>query len=81
MGGVSMHTTGHPHSLPSPVTVCPPLSLPQKKVQFYLTKDLGNAPSLPTELASFLGEDIIDKQINAPHPCPLNHKFSKATPQ
>ena len=68
MGGTSTHTTGHPHSLPRPVAECPPLGPAQKQPQFYLTDDLGNAPSQPTELVSFLGEDITNEWINNPSP-------------
>ena len=78
-GSTSMHTPGYPCSQPRLVAECLPLGLAQTQVWFHLTDDLGNTPSLLTDLASFLGEDVTDEQINAP--CPLNCKFSKATPQ
>ena len=63
-----MHATGCPHSLSRPVSQCLPLGQVQKQVHFDLANDLGNAPSLPTDLASFLGEDVTDEQIDAPCP-------------
>ena len=69
IGGAPTHATGCPHSLPRPVAECPPLGLVQKQVSIDLTDDLGDAPSLAMDLASFLGEDITDEKIDAP--CPL----------
>ena len=45
----------------------PPLGPTQKHVCFDLANDLGNAPSLPMDLASFLAEDITDEWIDTPH--------------
>ena len=72
MGGTSTHATGCPHFQPRPVAECLPLGPAQKQVWFDLIDDLGNAPSLPTDLATFLGEDITDEQINLPVPCALD---------
>ena len=36
----------------------------QKQVWFDIGDDPGDAPSLPTALASFLGEDSTNEQIN-----------------
>ena len=47
---------------------CPPLGPVQKQVQFNLADDLGDAPSVPMDLANFLGENATDEQIDAPHP-------------
>ena len=68
MGGAPTHTTGHPHSLLRPVAECPPFGLMQKQVHFDLATDLGKIPSLPTNLTSFLGEDITDEWIDVPSP-------------
>ena len=44
----------------------------QKQVHFDLANDLGEMLSLTTNLVSFLGEDITDEWIDAPHtPAPL----------
>ena len=50
------------------MTECPPLGPVQKQVQCDLTNDLGDAPSLPKDLANFLGENATDEQIDTPHP-------------
>ena len=63
-----MHTTGHPHSPPRPVAGCLPIGPVQKQVKLDLTDDLGNAPQIPIDLASSLGEDVTDEQIDAPYP-------------
>ena len=63
------HTAIHPCSLLRLVVRCPPLGPAQKQVQFNLTDDLGEAPSLLMGLANFLEEDIADEHIDAP--CPL----------
>ena len=76
-----MHTAGCPHSSPRPVKECLPLGLAQEQVWFDLTVDLGDTPSLPTDLDSFLGGDVNYEQMNTPHPLPLNCKFSKAALQ
>ena len=67
-GDTPMHATGCSHSLPRPVAECPPLGLVQKQVQFDLTDDLDDALWLAMDLASFLGEEVIDEQIDASCP-------------
>ena len=53
---------------PRLVAECLPLALMQKQVRFDLANDLDNAPSLPMDLANFLGEDITHELIDTPHP-------------
>ena len=68
IGSAPMHTIACPHSPLRLVAECPPLVLAQKQVWFDLANDLGDALSLPTDLINFLGEDITDDWIDAPHP-------------
>ena len=63
-----MHAKGCPPSLHTPVAECPPLAPVQKQVQFDLGNDLGEAPSLPTALANFLGGNAADEQYDTPQP-------------
>ena len=73
-----MDAKGQPPSLQRPVAECPPLGLVQKQVQFDLANDLGDAPSLPMDLANFLGENATDEQIDAPPNCSLNYRSPTA---
>ena len=78
-GGALMPAKGWPPSLQRPVAECPPLGLVQKWVLFDLTNDLGDAPSLPTDLANFLGENITNEQIDTPCPfCSLDWRSPTA---
>ena len=52
IGGAPTHTIGHPHSPPRLVAECLPLAPAQKQVMFGLADDLGNASSLPMDLAN-----------------------------
>ena len=62
-----MHAKGYPPSLQKPVAECPPLGLVQKQVWFNLGNDLGEAPSLPLDLANFLGGNTTNKQNDTSH--------------
>ena len=62
-----IHATGCPHSPSGSVTECLPQSPAKKQVHFNLTRDLGNTPPLPNDLACFFG-DTTDEQIDAPCP-------------
>ena len=75
IGGTPAHATGCPNSPPRPVAECLPLGQVQKQVQFDMTDDLSNAPSLPMDLASFLGENVTDEWIDAPH-CPASSSLN-----
>ena len=55
------HTIGHPHCPLRLLAEFLPLAPAQKQVQFDLSEDLGEALSLPTDLANFLGEDSTDE--------------------
>ena len=66
--GTPTHTKGCPHSLQRSVAECLPLGSVQEQVQFDVVNDLGDAPSFPMDLAHFLGENVTDKQIDAPRP-------------
>ena len=68
IGGTPMHAKGFSHSLLRPVADCPVLGPVQKQVSFDLADDLGDSPSLPMDLASFLGEDVTNVKIDTPHP-------------
>ena len=63
-----MHAEGYPLSLQRPVAECPPLGLVQRQVCFDLASDLGDAPSLPMDLANFIGKKPTDEWIDAPYP-------------
>ena len=63
-----MHTEGHPPSLQTPVAEYPPFSPLQKQAQFNLGDNLGEAPSLPTDLANFLGGNAGNEWNDAHHP-------------
>ena len=67
-GSTPMHAEGCPPSLHTPMAECPPLSLVQKQVWFNLGDDLGEAPSLPTDVANFVGGNASDEQNDPPHP-------------
>ena len=62
-----MHAEGCLPSPQKPVAECPPLGPLQKQVQFNLGNDLGEAPSLPTDLANFLGGNDADEWNDTPH--------------
>ena len=68
IGGAPTHAEGCPHSPQRPVAECLPLCLVQKQVQFDMAHDLGDAPSLPTDLTNFSGENVTDGWIDAPCP-------------
>ena len=55
-GGYPMCTKGHPPPLPEPMDECPPKDPLKKQVRFNLDNDVGDDPSLPTDLATFLGD-------------------------
>ena len=75
-----MHTTGCPHSPPGSVTECLPQGPAKKQFSFDLTKDLGDTPLLPNDLAGFFRDAI--EQIDAHHPiCSLGHEFPEVTLQ
>ena len=59
-------------SLQRPMVECLPLDPVLQQVQFNLSKDLGEAPSLPMELANFLGGNATEEWTDAPqHSAPL----------
>ena len=81
IGGTPIQAIRHPHSPPRLVAEYLPLAPLQKQVCFDLANDLGNASSLPTDLANLLGEDVSNEQIDVPClPCSLDHGSSTATP-
>ena len=56
-GSSPTYAKGCPPSPQTPVAEFPPLAPVQKQVWFNLGDDLGEAPSLPTDLAHFLGRN------------------------
>ena len=63
--GAPSHTKGCPPTQRT-VAECLPLDLVPRQVQFNLGKDLDEAPSLPTELANFLGGNTTKEWTDAP---------------
>ena len=67
-GGTPMHAKGWPPFLKTPVAECPPLGLVQMQVWLNFRDDFGEAPSLPMDLANFLGGNAANEWNDAPHP-------------
>ena len=66
-GSIPRHTKGCPPTTQTSVAEYPPLDPVQKQVQFNLGNDLSEAPSLPMDLANFLGGNAADEQNDAPY--------------
>ena len=49
-----MHTEGCPSPLQEPLAECPPEDPAKKQVRFDMDEDLGDDPTLPTYLTTFL---------------------------
>ena len=63
-----MHTEGHPPPTQEPIDECPPKDPVKKQVRFNMDEDLGENPTLPMDLTTFLKEGTAKEQDNAPSP-------------